>query len=243
MEARIEKHYCQISKADLFNALEPLAKQANISITQNPNYVMLHGNWFYQYFRWGSELQDKLEHYGLFGKIKFGEIYKGDKFTTITLFEDVISESSIKFEEYKKESIVAYNVWQVKKMIVEVILKTNGFKIRKEFTNKDSFSRENDTKLRTHTLVLGNKTFYLNVSRYDVLNVKEDDWEIESVDEISLKVSQVQNPNFKIMYKKLTTDTEKVVTKAEEDIATIEYNKERAIEKLKSDFVKAAKAL
>ena len=243
MEARIEKHYCQISKADLFNALEPLAKQANLKIEQNYNYVSLHGNFIYQYIRCGSELPDNFETYGLFGNIKFGKVYKGDKFTTITLFEDIISEYTKKQEEYEKESVVAYNVWQVKKMVVEAILKTNGFKIRKEFTDEYSFSRENDTKLHTHTLVLGNKTFYLNVSRNDVLNVKEDDWEIQSVDQISLKVSQVQNPNFKIMYKKLTADTQKVTKKAEEDIATIEYNKERAIEKLKKDFVKAAKSL
>lgn len=242
MEARIEKHHSHITQSDLLQAIRPMASKVGMFCGDHGDIVSIHNNLLSVYIRVGN-LQKEITYNTCIGKIKFGEIYKGDKFTTITLFEDVISESSIKFEEYKKESIVAYNVWQVKKMIVEAILKTNGFKIRKEFTDKDSFSGDNKSKMRTHTLVLGNKTFYLNVSRYDVLNVKEDDWEIESVDGISLKVSQVQNPNFKIMYKKLTTDTEKVATKAEEDIETIEYNKERAIEKLKSDFVKAAKAL
>lgn len=146
-----------------------------------------------------------------------------------TLFDDI----KIKIKDYDKQTQLCNNIWVVKKLVVESILKGNGFSKKKEH----GFNFTHNQLCHTHTYTCCNKTFYLYVSRDNILNSNEDDFILRCVDGYDLKISQIQNSNFKDKLKELMSNLNKEQNSLAEIIETAESKSASRIEKLKSDFV------
>ncbi len=172
-----------------------------------------------------------VNHYG--ENFKIGKIDFLNDSIKIFIDETMFDDIKIKIREYDKQTELCNNIWVVKKLVVESILKANGFSKKKEH----GFNFTTSTKYHTHTYTFCNKTFYLHVSRDNILNSNEDDFVLTCVDGYDLKISQIQNSNFKDKLKQLIENLNKEHTLLTQTIKSAEKESSLRVQKLKTDFV------
>ena len=189
-----------------------------------PNFSMLD-----YYKRYGDDIS--VNYYAL--SFQIGKLEFLNDSIKIFIDETLFDDTKIKIKDYDKQTQLCKNIWVVKKLVVEAILKGNGFSKKKEL-NPDFI---NSNPYHTHTYTCCNKTFYLHVSRDNILNSNEDDFILHCVDGYDLKISQIQNSNFKDKLKALMVNLNKEQTSLAETIRTAEIQSSKKIEKLKSEFV------
>lgn len=143
----------------------------------------------------------------------------------------IISENA----EYLKETETCKNVWQVKKIMVESLLRGNGFSLRKDI----DYNYDMGFEAPIQTYSGKTKTWKLLVTREMILNSNIDEFKLVSTDNINLTIGMIQKEDFPKQISKLIKDIKSTNTKADQDIEKIEQDRDIKITQIKETFYKA----
>ncbi len=137
--------------------------------------------------------------------------------------------------EYLKETETCKNVWQVKKIMAESLLRGNGFSLRKDI----DYNYDVGYEAPIQTYSGKTKTWKLLVTREMILNSSIDEFKLISTDNINLTIGMIQKEDFPKQISKLIKDMKSTNTKATQDIKKIEEERDIKITQIKETFYKA----
>lgn len=148
---------------------------------------------------------------------------------------ETINKIILENAEYIKESKTCENVWQVKKIMVESLLRGNGFSLRKDI----DYNYDIGFGAPIQTYSGKTKTWKLLVTREMILNSSIDEFKLVSTDDINLTIGMIQKEDFQKQISKLIKDMKTTNTKATQDINKIEEERDIKITQIKETFYKS----
>ncbi len=178
----------------------------------------------------GSNLQ--MYHFDTRKFITVTDIRTLNNLIKISVDIETINKIILENKEYLKESKTCENVWQVKKIMVESLLRGLGFSLKKDIPYNYDIGFE--APIQTYSGKT--KTWKLMVTREMILNSNIDEYKLVSNDDIQLTIGMTQKENFSKQISKLIKDMKAANNKADEEIKKIEQERENKISKLKEGF-------